>query len=154
MQKNLLSSHDIILTSGALSQSLSVLVCCAGTYSLFCCSKGRGVTHCWICQGNVTKLLFQCVSQMLPWLAHCWHTAVSVRKTNTWYFHLMVHARGINIQWDGLSTFPMKCSSVRMCTGAVFIKELTCCKFPSYSLHPAVSYSSAQIKMPSLAIHP
>lgn len=154
MQKSFLSSHDITLLSGALSQSLHVLVCCAGIYSLFCCSKGRGVTHCWICQGNVTELLFPCVSHMFSWLAHCWHTSVSVMKTNTWYFHPMVYARGINIQWDGLTTFPTKSSSVGMCTEAVFIKQLTCCKFTSYSLHPAVSYSSAQIKMPSLAIHP
>lgn len=154
MQKNFLSSDDITLPSEALSQAPSILVGYAGIYSLFCCSKGRGVTHCWICQGNVTRLLFQCASRMIPWLAHCWHTAVSVMKTNTWYFHLMVHARGINIQWDGRTTFPTKYSSVRMCTEAVFIKQLTCCKFTSYSLHPAVSYSAAQIKMPSLAIHP
>lgn len=149
-----MSCHDITLPSGTLSQYLSILVCCAGICRLFCCIKGRGITHCWICQGNVTKLLFQCVSRMLPWLAHCWHTAVSVMKTNTRYFHLMVHAREINIQWDGATTFPMKYSGVRMCTEAVFVKQLTCCKFPSYSLHPAVSYSSAQIKLPSLAIHP
>lgn len=134
--------------------SVSILVCCAGIYSLFCCSKGRGVTHCWICQGNVTKLLFQCVSRMLPWLAHCWHTAVSVMKTNTWYFHLMVHARGINIQWDGLFTLPTKYSGVRMCRGSFYktadILQVCILQFASCGFLFICSNQNAESCNPSL----
>lgn len=160
MQKNFLSSEAVILPLEILPQSLSTLVGYAAIYSLFCCSKGRGVTHCWnktglvSCQGNVTKLSFKCAPCMLPWLAHRWYTAFAVRKkANAWYFHLMVYAGAI-IQRGKLTTFTTKYSGVRMCTEAVIIKQLTCCKFTSYSSHPAVFYSSTQIKMPSFAIHP
>ena len=53
---------------------------------------------------------------------------------------------GISISWYMQRT--------RMCAEAVIVKQLTCCKFTSYSSHPAVSYSSTQTKMPSLAIRP
>lgn len=87
------------------------------------------------CQGNVTQPLFKCVSCMLPWLAHRSHTALSVRTVaNSWYFHLVVHSGGIIILWGRPSTFARMYSSVGMCTEAVTMKQLTCCKFTSCGL--------------------
>lgn len=141
--EEMLSSGAVILPSEALPQSLSFLVGYAAIniYRLFCSSKGRGVTQLTVetelvsCQENVTKLLFKCVSCMLPWVARRWLTALSVRRVaNTWYFHLVVHSGGIIIQWGRPTTFARMHSSVGMCTGAVTMKQLTCRKFTSCSL--------------------